>query len=212
MAEADAAPVASRPMSPEVIGYVASAVFLCRLLPQPVRLARTGVPDGVSPLAAMNGAIGDFGWVAYGLTAGLVPVWGVSVLALIPGLWTVALLRREASRQDLIGASLWIGFIVAAAATGRLGLVLGGTVLVSLAPQLWRVLRSDDLGGIAPATWWIAIGDAALWGLYGVLERDPALMLYAVILVAIAVTVLVRLWWTRTRVAGAALDPAFVRA
>jgi uncharacterized protein with PQ loop repeat len=206
----EAAPVASRLMSPEVIGYVASAVFLCRLLPQPVRLARTGVPDGVSPLAAMNGAIGDFGWVAYGLTAGLVPVWGVSVLALIPGLWTVALLRREASRQDLVGAGLWVGFIVAAGMTGRLGLVLGGTVLVSLAPQLWRVLRSDDLGGIAPATWWIAIGDAALWGLYGVLEHDPALMLYAGILLSIAITVLVRLWWTRTRVP--AVDAAFVGA
>jgi len=140
-------------------------------------------------------------------------VWGVSVLALIPALWTVALLRRQAKRQDLIGAGLWVGFILVAGATGRLGLVLGGTVLVSLAPQLWRVLRSDDLGGIAPATWWIAIGDAALWGLYGYLEHDPALMLYAVILLSIALTVLTRLWWTRSRVAvDGGVDPAFASA
>ena len=85
-----------------LLGIVASAVFLVRLLPQPIRLARTGVAEGVSALAALNATISAAVWIAYGLVAHLPVVWGVSVLALIPGVWQVTLLRREVTRRDLL--------------------------------------------------------------------------------------------------------------
>jgi phosphoglucosamine mutase len=53
------------------LGYFASAVFLVRLLPQPIRLARDGRPAGVSALAALNAVVSAFAWTAYGLIAGL---------------------------------------------------------------------------------------------------------------------------------------------
>lgn len=189
-------------MSPHVIGLIASAVFLCRLLPQPIRLARTGVPDGLSPLAAMNAAIADFGWVLYGLTVGLVPVWAVAVLALLPSTWNAVLLRRHVTRRDLLGAGIWLALILGTWRADRLGVVLGVTVLVCQGPQVWHALRIPDLRGLAPATWWLAIVDASLWGFYGVVERDGALMAYGVVLLSSAVAVLVRLHVTRRAGAG----------
>lgn len=192
-------------MSPEVIGWVASAVFLCRLLPQPLRLARTGVPDGVSAMAALNSAISDLAWVIYGLAAGLVPAWSVALVALGPGLWTVALLRRATTRRDLVVAGLWLGLIVVSAVTGNLTVLLGVSVFVNQGPQVWAAVRSDDLRGIAPMTWYIACADASLWGAYGVARGDLALMLYGGVLLTFSLIILGRVHLTR-RASG--LEPA----
>ncbi len=184
-------------MSPEVIGWVASVVFLCRLLPQPIRLARTGVPDGVSPLATMNAALSDIGWLLYGLSAGLAPVWVVALLALPPGIWTIVLLRQRITRRDVVGASVWLAIILLAWLSGGLVALLGMSVLVNQGPQVWAALRSNDLDGIATTTWYIALVDASLWGGYGVVSGDVALMSYGVVLFASASVILGRVWWTR---------------
>jgi uncharacterized protein with PQ loop repeat len=202
-------------MSAEVIGYVASIVFLARLMPQPIRLARTGVPDGVSPLAMMNGVVSDVGWILYGLSVALVPVWGVAVIALVPGVWTVVLLRSRITKQDLIGAAVWLATIAIAWQVGRLAFILGLSVVVNHGPSVWVAVRSRSLEGIARTTWLIALGDAALWGTYGIATGDPALMGYGGVLLSAASTILVRIWWTSRvgRVAGSsALTPAYTPA
>lgn len=184
-------------MDAQLLGWVASAVFLTRLLPQPVRLIRTGVPDGVSPLASLNASIADAGWLLYGLHAGLPPVWVVSGLAFVPSVWTTILLARRIGRADIAVAAAWAATIVAAYALGRPGTVLALSVLVSLGPQLIVAIRRDELRGLAPATWIIALADAALWGTYGAMVGDGALVAYAVVLSSIAVVILGRIVWTR---------------
>jgi len=190
-------------VSASVIGWVASVVFLTRLLPQPIRLFRTGVPNGVSPLAMLNSAISDVAWVLYGLSAGLAPVWVVALLALPPGIWTVGLLRHRITRRDLLGASLWLALIVAAALTGTLAVLLAMSVIVNQGPQTWVAIRSNHLEGIATTTWYIALVDASLWGGYGVATGDAALMGYGTVLFSCASIILARVWWTRRR----ALEP-----
>jgi len=189
-------------MSAEVIGWVASAVFLARLMPQPIRLARTGVPDGVSPLAMMNGVISDGGWILYGLSVALLPVWAVAVAALPAGLWTVLLLRSRITRRDLIGAAVWFFTIVIAWQVDRLAVILAFTVFVNHGPQVWTAIRSSNLDGIARTTWLIAIADASLWGGYGIATGDPALMGYGTVLLSAATVILCRVWWTRRAVHG----------
>ena len=54
--------------SVDALGLLASVVFLVRLLPQPVRLARRPqVVAGVSALAALQAVVAAGAWVAYGL-------------------------------------------------------------------------------------------------------------------------------------------------
>lgn len=184
-------------MSVEVLGVLASIAFFARLTPQPIRLWRTGVPDGVSPMAAMNAALSDIGWILYGLAAGLVPVWLTAVVALVPGVWTVWLLRREATRRDLLWSCVWLATIGLAWASGTLVAILGVSVIVNQGPQVARALRERDLRGVSPTTYVLALADAGLWGAYGVAADDVAVMGYAVVLFAAAVTVLTRIWWTR---------------
>lgn len=182
--------------STDVLALVASVVFLARLTPQPVRLARSGVAAGISPLAAINGVTVAVAWIAYGLDARLPAVWIVSVLALVPGIWTVVLLARQIRLPDLVGGSIWVGALALAAVAGKSGVALGAGVLVTQGPQVWRVLKEDDLSGISPATWRLSVLDAATWGAYGVAVGDGALLGYGVVLVSSSVVVLSRVWWT----------------
>jgi len=176
-----------------VVGLVASGVFLVRLLPQPLRLARTGLMAGVSPLAALNSVITALAWTAYGVTAGLPVVTVVSALATIPSAWTASLLLRSTRRPDWIGGSAWTGVVLSAAVAGRLGFVLAGSVLLTIGPQVVLAVRGTDLRGIAPATMWIALGDASLWGFYGLTVRDGSLIAYGLVLFSSAAIILGRI-------------------
>jgi uncharacterized protein with PQ loop repeat len=158
---------------------------------------RTGVPDGVSPMAVMNIALTELAWLLYGLIEGLVPVWVVSLPALPLGLWTVVLIRRQITARDLLGSGVWLAAIVLGWLTGALAVVLAASVLVNYGPQVVTAVRGHRLEGLAPATWWLALADASLWGAYGVAVGDPALVGYCVVLSASAAVILWRIWRTR---------------
>ena len=181
------------------LAVLASAVFVARLLPQPARLARLGVADGVSALAAMNAVVAATAWLAYGLAESLPAVWIVSLVALVPGVWTVALLRRLITRGDVVWTGLWVAVLLGAGAGGLLAAALGLGVIVTQGPQVVRAFRSHSVDGLAPATWWVSILDATTWGVYGLALGDLALMGYGVVLLTAAVLVLGRIRWVRGR-------------
>lgn len=191
----------------QAVGLVASAVFLARLLPQPIRLARTGVVAGVSPSAAMNSVVAAAAWTAYGLTTRDVIVTVVSMLAIVPSLWTTILLLRSASRLDWVGGSTWLGIVVVAGVLGQLGLVLTASVVLTVGPQTVLAIRGHDLRGIAPGTMWLSLLDATTWGTYGVVVGDAALQRYGLVLCTCAVIILVRIAQTSSAAAGSATDP-----
>ncbi len=191
----------------DVFGAMAVTAFLVRLVPQPLKLARTRVPDGVSPLSAINVVLTEVAALVYGLTAGLVPVWIVSVPALPLALWMLWLLRHEVTRRDLAAGLAYVALIVGTWSFGVLGVVLGLSVVLNYGPQVWTALRSDRLEGLASATWWLAIADALLWSAYGFAVDDPAILFYGAMMVGAATTILVRIGRTR-RVSASA--PALV--
>lgn len=184
------------------LAIAASAVFLIRLLPQPIRLARSGVAAGTSAAASLNAVVSALAWIAYGVVEGLPVVWGVSVAALIPCTWQAVLLRQRTTSRDLLAVGGFVAALAVAGALGVLGVALAGTVLVTTGPQVHRALREPDLSGIARATWWVAILDAVTWGAYGWVISDPALVGYFIALLAAAVVILSRLAWS-DRQAGA---------
>lgn len=177
----------------DALGLVASAVFLVRLLPQPLRLARHGVADGVSALAAFNAVVAAVAWIAYGLWVALPVVWVVSVAALVPCIWQLVLLRHRLTSGDLAAGLALVAALVGASVLGVLGVALGGLVVVTAGPQVRQVYADHDLTGVAPATWWVALVDATTWGLYGLAVADPALLGYFAVLVTASVAVLLRL-------------------
>lgn len=179
------------------LSLVASAIFLARLVPQPVRLWRTGVAAGVSPVAAANAVSSASAWLAYGLTHRLLVVWAVSVVALVPGVWTVRLLWREFGPREVLAAASVAAAFALCAVAGVLAAALAMGVVVTAGPQVWRAIRHSDLRGIAPATWCVAVADAGSWGAYGIAIGDRALEGYGVVLLSSATIVLGRVAWTR---------------
>lgn len=191
-----------------LLGLVASGVFLVRLLPQPIRLARSGVAAGVSPSAALNAVTSAMAWLAYGLLQHDPVIWVVSAFALVPCTWQVALLRSRIDRDDLASAGGFAAAMVLAGATGWLGLGLAASVLITAGPQVRMALVEDDLSGIAPATWRVALVDAATWGAYGWAVSDLALIGYFGVLTASSATILARIAWTERAAAHRlAVDP-----
>lgn len=178
-----------------LLACVASAAFLARLLPQPLRTLRTGHVTGISCVAAMNALIADGAWLGYGLSARVVAVWLVSVPAVLVSAWTVVLLRRSVTWPDVAAASVWLGAVVACAAGGFLSAALSLTVVVCCGPAVWSAYSSPAPVGLSRWTWWLAIADAASWGSYGLVIGDRALQLYGAVLLTTAVAVLLRLRW-----------------
>jgi uncharacterized protein with PQ loop repeat len=176
-----------------LLAAFASAIFLLRLVPQPIRLLRTGVSAGVSLLAALNATITDGAWIAYGVTAHLLAVWAVSAVALVLSVANVVLLRRATRTQDIAWALAWLALLLLAALAGRSETVLGAGVLVTCGPQVWTVLRQREVHGVSPWTWVIAMVDALAWGSYGLVVGDAALQGYGVVLLACATAILARL-------------------
>jgi hypothetical protein len=188
------------------LGLIASGVFLLRLLPQPVRLARSGVAAGVSPVSALNAVTCATAWTIYGLAQGDPVIWLVSMVAFFPGLWQAALLRRSIQARDVAVAGAVAALIAGAAAAGGLGTVLAGSVVLTAGPQLRMALTADDLSGIAPATWRVALVDAATWGTYGWAVGDAALIGYAVVLTSASTVILGRLAASSRAPASAAAE------
>ncbi len=176
------------------IGWLAAAAFFARLLPQPLKLWRTGLPQGVSALAALNNVVTDVGWLLYGVASSTTQVWLTASVALVPGIWTVVLLRSHTTTRQVALAGVWLGVVGITLPLGLVGGVLAVSVLVNHGPQVWTVLREDDLSGVAVTTWRLAILDATLWGLFGAIgdEVDGALVGYGVVLLLTAIVVLVR--------------------
>lgn len=185
-------------MNAEVVGIVASAIFIIRLVPQPLALAQTGVLAGVSPLAALNSTTSALAWLVYGIDARLPIIWIVSLVALVPGFWTNALLVPRTTRRDLGWWSLWVLALVGAWLLGEFDGALAMGVVVTQGPQVVRAVRETDLSGLTPSTWWVSLLDAASWGAYGWLLGDQALIGYFVTLTVCSLIVLLRLRATRT--------------
>ena len=155
------------------LGWIGTLLFVVRLLPQPLKLRRSGDTDGVSATAFVNATVSDSGWFFHGVAHGLAPIWCSSLVAVPIDLWTLWHLRRQVGARAVLSGVAWtVALVVAAVAGGRLafGVVLAASVAVNHAPQVWTALRSHSLSGLAPATWWFGLADAVLWGTYGLAE------------------------------------------
>lgn len=184
-----------------LLAFVASAVFLARLMPQPLRTLRTGHVEGVSAVAAMNSLIADAAWLLYGVTGRVLAVTLVSVPALLASGWTSFLLRRAVRRSDTLLSSLWLTAVVICAWTGVMTVVLSLTVVVCCGPAVWSAFRTARPDGLSRWTWWLAVADAASWGSYALLIGDRPLEMYGTVMSVTAAAMLIRLRTTRSRIA-----------
>ncbi len=174
------------------------------LVPQVVKLLRTGTPDGVSATWAAFGVVTNVAWAVYLISQAL---WLTlpAVVMVVTGYWvTFDVLRRLGAG---IGSSipLGAGWAITLAAIGALGgwtvlgTVLGFSYGVQVAPGVWTAYRTYRPIGISPGTWWIVLVEGLLWGYYGWYHGDAPLMIFAVVAAVASIAMLARYGATRRR-------------
>ena len=182
---------------------VAAVLAVPQFLPQLARLRRTGKTAGVSWSWAALTSVNNAAWFGYfalsGFWTALVPAASATVLA---GALAVMLARRGAGvpRRPAVLAMVWaVLLILAAGLFGRAGL---GTLLavafgLQVTPSVWTAYRAEDTTGIAAGTWLLIFGELACWGVFGVHESDPRLIVLGATGVTASLLVLARV--TRPR-------------
>ncbi len=178
------------------------------LAPQVIRLLRTKDTAGVSATMAALGALSCIAWAIYGVAVGAWPliVTGGLAGAEYLGLCFLMVRARHPFRRaaamtvastagiltvmviaETIGQGMWSG----------LGAALNVAVIAQYAPAVVEAHRAPTTTGIALGTWAIVGMNGSLWGLYGVLSGDLALVGYGLALLAATVGVGVAVVRTR---------------
>lgn len=92
-----------------------------------------------------------------------------------------------------------------------LGTALAAAFALQVTPSVWTVYRTPDTTGVSTGTWLLIFGEMLSWGVFGIHEADPQLIVLGSTGVAASVLVIARVAHSRhaTRRAGhAVLNPA----
>ncbi len=172
------------------------------LVPQIVKLVRTGDSAGVSSTWPALGLVTNVGWFTYVISQQL---WAAMLAPFVTfisygvTLWALRRTGRDLQTSYVRGASwtlLLVGTTVAAGWT-TLGVVLGLSYGVMLAPSIWTAYRTAHPSGISPGTWWIGIIEALLWGYFGLFHADRGIVTFGIVGVIGATLMLARYYTTR---------------
>ena len=195
----------SRAEFANLVGIVATAVTFVQILPQIVRLIRTGRTEGVSPAWAAGGATINLGWLAYVIEGRFwvtIPSIIVAIISFVLALYL--LYRNGASIRAglLMSGAIAVASVVIQQAAGWtvLGTVLGLSNGLYLGPSVVAAWRSHAPVGVSPVTWWLTVLEGLKWGFYGVLVEAVPIMVYGSTAILLALLVLLRLWVARDRI------------
>lgn len=187
------------------VGIVATGVTFVQILPQIVRLIRTGRAAGVSPGWGAGGLTINLGWLAYVIEGRF---W-VTIPSIVAAVASFALALYLLYRQGvamrggvLLGVAIAAGSAVIQVTAGWtvLGTVLGLSNGLYLGPAVVAAWRSHAPVGVSPWTWILTVLEGVKWGFYGVLVAAGPIMVYGSTAILLAALVLLRLWVARDRI------------
>lgn len=194
-------------MSPVVANIavvLATASTITFLVPQIVKLVRTGDSSGVSTTWAGLGFVLNVGWFTYLIARSL---WA-SIFAPFSTFIAYGVTMWALGRT---GRNLTIGYIGGSVAAvvlatiglvggwGVLGVVLGVSYGVVLAAPVITAYRTAVPSGVSALTWWIGLVEALLWGLYGWYHSDAGILTFTVVATIGSSLMLARYYATRRR-------------
>lgn len=182
---------------------VAAVLAVPQFWPQLARVRRVGTMAGVSWSWAALTSVNNAAWLGYfalsGFWTALVPAISATVLS---GLLAAELARRGSGmpKRPMVLTSVWaVVLLTVGVAFGRAGLgsVLAVAFLLQVTPSVWTVYRSRDTAGVSRGTWLLIFGELLCWGVFGVHEADPRLIVLGATGVIASLLVLARVSWPR---------------
>lgn len=186
-----------------VLATITTLVFL---IPQIVKLVRTGDSSGVSTSWPVLGVVINSGWFVYVISQSL--WWSVvapfgTAIAYGVILWALRRTGRDLRASYGRGTG-WAIVLVAITTTlgwSALGVALGLSYGVMVAPSLWTAYRTPDPSGVSPGTWALGLAEGFLWGFYGWHHADSGILTFSTIAVIGGSLMLARYYSTRPQMA-----------
>ena len=191
-----------RELLANVAVVAATVVTLVFLVPQIIKLTRTGDSAGVSTTWPAIGLVSNIGWFIYfvheAFWVSLVAPLGAAVGYGVT-LWALARTGRSLAASSVRGtlSGLVLVAITLVAGWTALGVALGLAFGVMMAPSLWVAFTTPNPSGISPGTWMLGIAEGALWGFYGWHHVDAGILTFSAIAVIGSAAMLAR--YTATR-------------
>ena len=114
-------------------------------------------------------------------------------------LWALWRTGRDLRSSYVRGLALTVLLFVVGVTGGwgSLGVALGLSYGIQLAPSIWTAYRTADPSGVSPGTWWIGLVEAVLWGVFGFFHMDPGILTFSVVGITGSAIILVRYYSTR---------------
>lgn len=164
---------------------LATLATLAFVVPQAVKLIRTGDTAGVSATWPAFGAVANLGWLAYFIHEELwlsIPAAAGALVGYLITIWAMRRSHALSGASGLRGGVFALVLLATTVAWGwtALGVVLGLSFAVMMGPAIWSAFAVPDPSGIAPGTWWLGVAEALLWGFYGWHHADAGLIVFAV--------------------------------
>ena len=190
------------------VAVVANGVTFVQLVPQIVRLLRTGHTEGVSATWAAVGMAINVGWLAYVVENRFWETIPSIIAANSSFGLTLYLLHRNGAAVRaglLMGAAVAVASLTIHQAAGWtvLGTVLGLSNGLYLGPSVVAAWRSHTPVGVSGLTWMLTVLEGLKWGFYGVLVEAVPIVVYGSTAILLALLVLLRLWVARDRIRAA---------
>ncbi len=184
-----------------VLATISTVVFL---IPQILKLNRTGDSAGVSTVWAALGFVSNVGWFIYMISQAR---WYAVMAPLATFIFYAITMRALARTGRQLGNAVWTGVLWALllitvtliAGWTTLGVVLGLTYAAMVTPSIWTAYRTADPSGVSAGTWSIGAMEAVLWGAYGVYFLDPGIITFGIVQLLASVLMLGRYYTTRKR-------------
>jgi uncharacterized protein with PQ loop repeat len=186
-----------------LLPLAAACLAVPQFWPQLARVRRAGTTAGVSWSWAALTSVNNAAWLGYfalsGFWTALVPAISATLLS---GQLATVLARRGGGmpRRPLMLVLAWAAVLLTAAlAFGRTGLgsALAAAFALQVTPSVWTVYRSEDTAGVSRGTWLLIFGELLCWGVFGIHEADPRLIVLGSTGVVASLLVLARVSWPR---------------
>lgn len=192
----------------ELVGAAALVVTAIAVLPQVLRILRVRSTAGVSPVWAMLGVVSTAAWVVYTGARGLWWATVADALSCLAYTATVVVLARNGVRPRYLAGALWLSVFVLGYLAGGLsgmGAVLAIAFLIQVGPSIWTAYRTTDLLGASLGTWLLTCTEGALWGFYGLIKGDLAVIVFGAMALVASLLMVFRIQWGAKRRATAQL-------
>lgn len=162
------------------LGLVATVGTVAFGIPQAVKSTKERSNEGVSLATWWMALVICWPWGAYGLEKADPFLIITNVLAAVVAIWVlVACSPGRTWRTLALASGLTVAAFFALSAVPTVALIASATavMVVSRVPQLMAVIRARDVGAVSLTTWWLSLGTATTWALYGLLRGDAVVYL-----------------------------------